>query len=149
LVHDPHDGGAVNGEVERGQMPRVLLVEDDQSVREALRDLLLETDFDVVGEAGNGRDGVQLALQLEPDVVLMDLRMPVMGGLEATRQIKGERPGIQVVILTAYDDPALKEGAADSGVYAYLVKGCPPRLVGDVTLKAWELKRSMEHPGRS
>ncbi|HYZ11643.1 MAG TPA: response regulator transcription factor [Actinomycetota bacterium] len=127
-------------------MPRILLVEDDRGVREALRDLLTESDFDVVGEAGNGHEGVQLALELDPDVVLMDLRMPVMGGLEATRQIKDRRPGIRVVILTAYDDPALKEGAAESGVYAYLVKGCPPRLVGEVTLKAWEAKRSTEPP---
>ena len=129
-----------------GPMPRILLVEDDRGVREALRDLLTESDFDVVGEAGNGHEGVQLALELDPDVVLMDLRMPVMGGLEATRQIKDRRPGIRVVILTAYDDPGLKEGAAESGVYAYLVKGCPPRLVGEVTLKAWEAKRSTEPP---
>jgi DNA-binding NarL/FixJ family response regulator len=127
-----------------GAMPRLLLVEDDQGVREALRDLLTDSEFDVIGEAGNGRDGVQLALELDPDVVLMDLRMPVLGGLEATRQIKDQRPSIQVVILTAYDDPALKEGASDSGVYAYLVKGCPPRMVGEVALKAWEARRSME-----
>jgi DNA-binding NarL/FixJ family response regulator len=138
----PRNGGSASD----GVMPRVLLVEDDQGLREALRDLLRETDFDVVGEAGDGREGVRLALELEPDVVLMDLRMPMMGGLEATRQIKDRRPEIQVVILTAYDDPALKEGAADSGVYAYLVKGCPPRMVGEVTLKAWERKRSMEPP---
>jgi DNA-binding NarL/FixJ family response regulator len=130
-----------------GGMPRILLVEDDRGVREALRDLLQDSEFDVVGEAGNGREGVKLAMDLDPDVVLMDLRMPVMGGLEATRQIKDRRPAIQVVILTAYDDPALKEGASESGVYAYLVKGCPPRLVGEVTLKAWELKRSMEPDG--
>jgi DNA-binding NarL/FixJ family response regulator len=129
---------------ENGPMPRLLLVEDDRGVREALRDLLTDSEFDVIGEAGNGRDGVQLALELDPDVVLMDLRMPVMGGLEATRQIKDQRPAIQVVILTAYDDPALKEGASDSGVYAYLVKGCPPRMVGEVALKACEARRSME-----
>lgn len=129
---------------ENGPMPRLVLVEDDRGVREALRDLLTDSEFDVIGEAGNGREGVQLALDLDPDVVLMDLRMPVMGGLEATRQIKDRRPAIQVVILTAYDDPALKEGASDSGVYAYLVKGCPPRMVGEVALQAWEARRSME-----
>lgn len=129
---------------ENGTMPRLVLVEDDRGVREALRDLLTDSEFDVIGEAGNGRDGVQLAIELDPDVVLMDLRMPVMGGLEATRQIKDRRPAIQVVILTAYDDPALKEGASDSGVYAYLVKGCPPRMVGEVALQAWEARRSTE-----
>lgn len=124
--------------------PRVLVVEDDREVREAIRELLEETNFEVVGEAADGSEGVDMARQRNPDVVLMDLRMPVMGGLEASRQIKQEMPMIQVVILTAYDDPALKEDALTSGVYAYLVKGCPPRMLGEVTLQAWEMKRAME-----
>jgi DNA-binding NarL/FixJ family response regulator len=127
--------------------PRVLLVEDDRGLREALRDLLQDIEFDVVGEAGNGEEGVRMTLALDPDVVLMDLRMPVMGGMEAARQIKEERPDVQVVILTAYDDPALKEGAEGSGVYAYLVKGCPPREVSDTTLDAWRTKRALEERG--
>jgi DNA-binding NarL/FixJ family response regulator len=117
--------------------PRVLLVEDDQGLREALRDLLEDIDFDVVGEAGNGAEGVRMTLDLEPDVVLMDLRMPVMGGLEAARKIREHRPEIPVVILTAYDDPALKQGAEEAGVYAYLIKGCPAREVSETTLEAW------------
>ena len=124
--------------------PRVLLVEDDRGLREALRDMLVDTDFDVIGEAHDGVEGLDLATRLEPDVVLMDLRMPRMGGLEATRLIKDRLPHLQVVILTAYDDPALQEGAVNVGVYAYLVKGCPPRLVGDVTHKAFEFKRALE-----
>jgi DNA-binding NarL/FixJ family response regulator len=124
--------------------PRVLVVEDDREVREAIRELLEETNFEVVGEAADGSEGVDMARQRNPDVVLMDLRMPVMGGLEASRQIKQEMPMIQVVILTAYDDPALKEDALTAGVYAYLVKGCPPRMLGEVTLQAWEMKRAME-----
>jgi DNA-binding NarL/FixJ family response regulator len=124
--------------------PRVLLVEDDRHVREALRDLLEETNIEVVGEAGDGSQGLEMARQRTPDVVLMDLRMPVMGGLEASRHIKREMPLVQVVILTAYDDPALKEDATSAGVYAYLVKGCPPRMLGEVTLQAWEMKRALE-----
>lgn len=125
--------------------PRVLLVEDDRGLREALRNMLVETtDFDVVGEASDGVEGLDLATRLEPDVVLMDMRMPRMGGLEATRLIKERLPHVQVVILTAYEDPALQEGAVDVGVYAYLVKGCPPRLVGDITHKAFEFKRALE-----
>jgi NarL family two-component system response regulator LiaR len=123
---------------------RVLLIEDDQGLREALRDLLQEVDFSVVGEAENGAQGVQMVLDLEPDVVLVDLRMPVMGGLEASRLIKEMRPLVQVVILTAYDDPALNQGAIDSGAYAYLIKGCPAQLISDTTRKAWEMKRSLE-----
>jgi response regulator NasT len=127
--------------------PRVLLVEDDQGLREALRDLLQDIEFDVVGEAGNGEEGVRMTIELEPDVVLMDLRMPVMGGLEAAQLIRAQRPDVQVVILTAYDDPALKEGANGVGVYAYLVKGCPPRDVSDTTLEAWRAKRTREQTG--
>jgi DNA-binding NarL/FixJ family response regulator len=123
-------------------IPRILLVEDDRGLREALRDLLRDIEFDVVGEAGNGAEGVRMTLELDPDVVLMDLRMPVMGGLEATRRIRERRPDIPVVILTAYDDPALKEGADDAGVYAFLVKGCPAREVSDTALEAWRDRRT-------
>jgi DNA-binding NarL/FixJ family response regulator len=102
----------------------------------------------VVGEASDGSAGLELALRLEPDVVLMDIRMPVMGGLEATRRIKARLPATQVVILTAYDDPALSDGAGGAGVYAYLVKGCPPRMVGEVTLRAGEMRAGLEaRPG--
>jgi DNA-binding NarL/FixJ family response regulator len=127
------------------EQARVLLVEDDDRLRGAIRDLLVHTGFDVVGEARNGLEGVEM-LDRTPDVVLMDLRMPVMGGLEATRLIKERDAFVQVVILTAYEDPALKEGAADGGVYAYLVKGCPPKMVGEVAQQAFEMKRSLEDP---
>jgi two-component system, NarL family, response regulator LiaR len=124
--------------------PRVLLVEDDRDVREALRELLEDTNIEVVGEAGDGSQGLEMARQWTPDVVLMDLRMPVMGGLETSRRLKEEMPLVQVVILTAYEDPALKEDATNAGVYAYLVKGCPPRMLGEVTIQAWEMKRALE-----
>jgi DNA-binding NarL/FixJ family response regulator len=124
--------------------PRVLLVEDDRDVREALRELLEDTNIEVVGEAGDGSQGLEMARQRTPDVVLMDLRMPVMGGLEASRRLKEEMPLVQVVILTAYDDPALMQDATRAGVYAYLVKGCPPRMLGEVTIQAWEMKRALE-----
>jgi DNA-binding NarL/FixJ family response regulator len=129
--------------------PRVLLVEDDRDVREALRELLEDTNIEVVGEAGDGSQGLEMARQWIPDVVLMDLRMPVMGGLEASRRLKEEMPLVQVVILTAYDDPALMEDATSAGVYAYLVKGCPPRMLGEVTIQAWEMKRALEAQGAS
>jgi DNA-binding NarL/FixJ family response regulator len=124
--------------------PRVILVEDDRDVREALKELLEDTNIEIVGEAGDGSQGLEMARQRTPDVVLMDLRMPVMGGLEASRRLKEEMPLVQVVILTAYDDPALMQDATNAGVYAYLVKGCPPRMVGEVTIQAWEMKRALE-----
>ena len=126
----------------RVDRPRVLLVEDDRGLREALRDLLQDFDVDVVGEAVDGREGVRMALDLDPDVVLMDLRMPELGGIEAAGQIHERRPDVPVIILTAYDDPALKDGAERSGAYAYLVKGCPPREITDATFEAWNERRS-------
>ncbi|HEX2025130.1 MAG TPA: response regulator transcription factor [Actinomycetota bacterium] len=129
--------------------PRVLLVEDDQALREALRDFLEDFDVDVVGEAVDGREGVRMALDVDPDVVLMDLRMPVLGGIEAAGQIHERRPDVPVIILTAYDDPALKGGAERSGVYAYLVKGCPPREITNATFEAWNERRSRRGPGKA
>ena len=126
----------------RVDRPRVLLVEDDRGLREALRDLLQDFDVDVVGEAVDGREGVRMALDLDPDVVLMDLRMPELGGIEAAGQIHDRRPDVPVIILTAYDDPALKDGAERSGAYAYLVKGCPPREITDATIEAWKRRSS-------
>jgi DNA-binding NarL/FixJ family response regulator len=113
--------------------PRVLLVEDDRGLRKALRDLLEDFDVDVVGEAVDGQEGV---------------RMPVLGGLEAAGQIRDRRPDVPVIILTAYDDPALKDGAERSGAYAYLVKGCPPREIMDATFEAWNRRSgSVPEPG--
>lgn len=118
--------------------PRVLLVDDDGGVREALRRLLVDDGFDIVGEAGDGSEGVAKAEELRPDVILMDMRMPVLGGIEATRLIKELHPGTQVIILTVYDDPALKRFAADAGAYAYVVKGTSLGLVGDLIRQAWQ-----------
>jgi DNA-binding NarL/FixJ family response regulator len=130
------------------EKPRILIVEDDEGVRKGLRDLLTDSDFEVVGEAGDGARGVGLAAELDPDVVLMDMRMPVMGGVEAARRIHRERPDVQVVILTAYDDPALKSEAVDAGVYAFLVKGCSGRLISEVATTAYQMRRSLQDSDR-
>ena len=68
--------------------PRVLLADDHARLREALRDLLVETGFEVVGESGDGADAVAMAAELEPDIVVIDLRLPVLNGLDATRLIR-------------------------------------------------------------
>jgi two-component system, response regulator PdtaR len=106
--------------------PRLLIVDDHDLLRQALVDLLRQAGFDVVGEAADGVDAVALAKRLEPEVVLMDLRMPVLGGLDATRLIKDACPATQVVLLTAFESPALEQQAEEAGCFAYLVKGAPP-----------------------
>jgi DNA-binding NarL/FixJ family response regulator len=127
--------------------PRLLVVDDHEMLRAALVDLLVQAGFEIAGEAADGADAVALAKQLEPDVVLMDLRMPVLGGLDATRLIKDACPATQVVLLTAFDSPALQQQAEDAGCFAYLVKGGPP---GDLRLalhQAMAERRSRASPG--
>ena len=128
-------------------LPRLLVVDDHDMLREALVELLLQAGFDVVGEAADGADAVALAKQLEPEVVLMDLRMPVLGGLDATRLIKDARPATQVVLLTAFDSPALQQQAEDAGCFAYLVKGGPPGTLRLVLHQAVAARRALHPPG--
>jgi DNA-binding NarL/FixJ family response regulator len=101
----------------------VLLAEDHTLVREGIRMMLnLEADLDVVGEAQDGRQALDLALELKPDVVLMDIAMPGLNGLEATRQLLKARPGARIVILTAHCDDAYVRHAAESGAMGFLLK---------------------------
>ncbi len=124
------------------QAPRVLLVDDSAELRQALRRALEDEGIEVVGEAADGAAGVAQAKALEPDVVLMDLRMPVMDGVAATSAIKQALPVTQVLILTAYEEWGSSARAA--GAYAYLVKGTGPELLRDVVLQAWKLKVGLE-----
>jgi DNA-binding NarL/FixJ family response regulator len=116
--------------------PRVLLADDHARLREALRDLLEETGFEVVGESGDGADAVALARLLEPDIVLIDLRMPVLNGLDATKLIKDQRPATQVVVLSAFESDELERQAVDAGAFAYLDKGTMTRRIHRVLLAA-------------
>jgi len=102
----------------------VLLVDDEPRLRAQLRAVLDDYEVVVVGEAGTGREGVELALRLRPQVVLMDLRMPELDGIAATRLLLASQPSVAVLILSAYDDPALMREARQAGARAYLVKGC-------------------------
>jgi DNA-binding NarL/FixJ family response regulator len=104
-------------------MIRVLVADDQAIVRDGLATLLsVLPDVEVVGEAANGEEAVALADATEPDVVLMDLRMPVLDGAGATARIKTAHPGIAVVVLTTYADDASIAGALAAGARGYLTK---------------------------
>jgi DNA-binding NarL/FixJ family response regulator len=101
----------------------VLIVDDNQVVRQALRDLFTrEGDFNVCGEAEDGRQGVEKAQMLQPDLIVTDLSMPVMNGLEETRILKKVMPTVPVIIFTAHSDPFLEKEAAAAGVSAVVSK---------------------------
>src|SRR5580698_9288117 len=101
----------------------VLLAEDHMVVREGFRKMLeLETDLEVIGEAKDGRQAVALVNKLRPDVVLMDIAMPLLNGLEATRQILKAAPGARILILSAHSDDAYVKNATESGAVGFLLK---------------------------
>ena len=106
---------------------KILLVDDHGVLREGMRNLLeQQRDMEVVGEAGNGLEAVAVAKTVKPDVVLMDVVMPRLGGIEATRQIKAVAPGIAVLVLTAHD--------SDQYVFAFLEAGAAGYLLKDVSV---------------
>jgi response regulator NasT len=116
--------------------PLVLLVDDDSDFREAVREMLHDRGFASVVEAADGRQAVVLAERLGPDVVLMDVKMPVLGGIEAARAMRRLRPELPIIMLTAYDDNGIRNEALAAGVDTYLLKGCSPSSIIDELLKA-------------
>jgi DNA-binding NarL/FixJ family response regulator len=105
-------------------MTKLLLADDHRMLRHSLRRSLEEHGFDVVGEAGDGAEAVRLAQALAPDVVLMDVSMPNLDGVEATRQISRVAPASQVVMLTMHADGDVMARAIQAGAVGYLVKDC-------------------------
>jgi DNA-binding NarL/FixJ family response regulator len=101
----------------------ILIAEDHTIVREGFRRMLeLEADLEVVGEAQDGRQAVELAKKLQPEVILMDVAMPMLNGLEATRQVIKALPGTKVLILSAHGDFAYVSNAMESGAAGFLLK---------------------------
>ncbi|MGG6266834.1 response regulator transcription factor [Leptolyngbya sp. AN03gr2] len=107
---------------------RVLLVDDQSLIRQGLKAMLeLEPDLQIVGDADNGKVALELVAHLQPDVVLMDIRMPEMSGQTATQLITQEFPTVKVLILSTFDDDAYIAGAMQAGARGYLLKDMPSR----------------------
>lgn len=112
---------------------RLVIVDDHELARAGLRSMLeAEPDLRIVGEAANGREAIQLCRQLQPELVLMDLRMPVMDGVAATREIKREFPSTAVIILTIRDSSDYLNEALEAGADAYLLKDVTQREISTV-----------------
>lgn len=109
---------------------RILIVDDQERVRQGVR-MLLQTQegWVVCGEAANGRQGVEKAKELHPDVILMDVTMPVLDGLAATRQITSERSQSHIIILTQYDSDTIRSAALNAGASGYVLKSRPQDLL--------------------
>jgi DNA-binding NarL/FixJ family response regulator len=104
---------------------KVVIVEDHTIVREGLRPLLEGRGVDVIGEAGNGLEAVKIVKQLAPQVVIMDVALPNLGGIEAARRILKASPGMKVIMLTIHDEPQYVFKSLEAGAKGYLVKEAP------------------------
>jgi CheY-like chemotaxis protein len=121
---DPTEGTCLIRSMEK---IRILLVDDHPAMRDGLARLLdLEIDFEVVGQASDGQDAVKLAGTLSPDVILMDLSMPRMNGIDATRVIHEQYPDIRIIGLSLYQEEERAQAMLDSGAVLYLTKTCAP-----------------------
>jgi DNA-binding NarL/FixJ family response regulator len=146
---------------DRAAVMRVLICDDHPVVRDGLRLLLAELGVEVVGEVSTGEEAVDTAMTLEPDVVLMDLHLPGISGIEATRAIRSARPEVGVLVLTMLDDDSALLGSLRAGAHGYLLKGAGHADVeraliavahGDVVVSrnvAARLRASLDAGGRS
>ncbi|NET00913.1 MAG: response regulator transcription factor [Sphaerospermopsis sp. SIO1G1] len=107
-------------------MITILLVDDQNLIRQGLRALLeLESDLEIVAEAENGEIAIELVAELQPNVVLMDIRMPIMDGVAATKEINSRFPNTKVLVLTTFDDDEYVKAALNNGAMGYLLKDTP------------------------
>lgn len=125
---------------------KILIADDHAVVREGTRRVLeQEPDLDVIGEAGDGEEAVEMATSLKPDVAIVDISMPKMDGIEATRRIKSTCPSVNVLILTAYDDDQFIFSLLEAGAAGYLLKTVRSRELVDA-VRAVYSGESVLHP---
>lgn len=136
------------------QRVRILITDDQLATREGLKAILsFMSQIEVIGEAANGREAVNMVEKLHPNVVLMDMQMPVMDGLQATRLIKDQWPEIKVIALTIH--PTYRTAAFKAGADAFLLKGCTIELLQSTIFKTGNLgglsskKKSADDPQES
>ena len=111
---------------------KILLVDDQPLFREGLRTLLsVHRDFEVVAEAGNGEEAIRLARSFHPSVILMDLQMPVLDGVSATRRLHEELPNVRVIVLTTFDDDEMVFDGLRAGAVGYLLKDAPSEKLAE------------------
>jgi DNA-binding NarL/FixJ family response regulator len=129
---------------------KVLIVDDVAQVRQELGNILpLVGDIEIVGEAADGCEAVRQAEALEPQVILMDLEMPVMDGYEATRQIKARYPSCRVIALSVHAYEAAQQKAARAGVDGFIVKGAPVETLVQAILERREIIEKNERNTKS
>jgi DNA-binding NarL/FixJ family response regulator len=102
--------------------PRIVLADDHEVIRRGIRSLLDGASWEVCGEAANGQEAVEKVAELKPDLVVMDVSMPVMNGIEATRIIRSSSPSTKVVIFSMHDSPQIAAAASEAGASACLTK---------------------------
>lgn len=117
---------------------RLMLADDHRMLREGLRRSMTDAGFDVIGEAGDGVEAVKLALELDPDVILMDVTMPNCDGVEACRQVKSTGVETKVVMLTMHADQDVLTNAIRAGAIGYLTKDCSTREIAEAVRMAAE-----------
>jgi len=116
---------------------RVLIVDDHGAFRDGLKLVINhQSDLEVVGEAEDGERAIALTRELLPDVILMDVKMPVMDGAEATRRILAEMPGMKILALSIYDDDGFMRNMMRAGALGYILKGCESEKLSEAIRKA-------------
>jgi CheY-like chemotaxis protein len=126
--------------------PRVLIADDAPAMRAALRGLLEDHGLPVIGEAADGLQAVAMAARLQPDVVVMDVRMPGLDGLAATTRITGAHPTIRVVVYSVFDSDETQQAARRAGAAAFVAKHGPPEQVPAAVLAAWQAASATPTP---
>jgi len=112
---------------------RVMVVDDHQGFREGLKAVInLQADMEVVGEAENGDKAVAMTREIQPDVILMDVKMPVMDGPEASRRILAEMPNMNILALSIYADDGFMSSMMRAGALGYILKGCDAQELFDI-----------------